>query len=599
MASFFNFFRGSRSGPSAEPPDVLPESIASQSAVKAPRMSKPTQPPLELRLQIPDNEWTSKWQRKRDAPSIAHNGAVSTKRRKAHHTSTRSKETRSKKRERVSAGNTPVTLLPEKAPAPTNSSSHIDDSRRIGQYNGTALALSTPAPVNIKKEDDEEEENADLDSIVVTGTEASVDDNDDDGGEGDDEGHKVDAGKTEDEEDDLRGDESSVDLPELSGQSMPFSNGSIDEGIPTGRSDLSRAYEYLEYSSGLDDEDSDDGVDENWEWLFEEESLPATSDAPDPWEYWPIDEEELRAYQHGVASVEGYNEWTADEQRLHRLLALRGFHPLLPASWAPDFLGVPMYPALFAPLEEDAARLSSASASSAPLVITNYGSQFRATKALRALFELQSRVSGLRHTGYNTARIGAIIERELRRYIAWAATDAGLDRCGPLAAMPNIAAKQFVVGSGRKTKRHSLVREIQDYFGDWVTRYRAYYANLPEYEVEGGRMMKMSPPRQGLRKSRGQKPQTHCRLHPPRLLYGFVIVQHLVMLMVVDAAANRSSRHPRPRCLADFNLSLGDRWLDASLNVAIPVHVARAAQLRCREGMILPGTRVDNVDEDL
>ncbi|KJR81482.1 uncharacterized protein SPSK_01079 [Sporothrix schenckii 1099-18] len=350
-------------------------------------------------------------------------------------------------------------------------------------------------------------------------------------------------------------------------------------------------------SDDLEDEDDDDGVDENWDWLFEAEATDANSKGAVPDEsdyYWSVDVDERTAYEQGVAAIEGYNTgWTADEKRLHRLLSLRGFHPLLPATWTRDFLGVPVYPSLFATAHGDALEPTR------PVTINNFGSQFHATKALRALFDLQSRVSGLRQTGHNTARIGAIIERELRRYIAWAAADAGLDRCAPLAAMPNIAAKQFRVGrperspnkKGKTTKKRSIARQVQDFFGDWVARYRAYYAGLPAFDVdEAGGETHGAGAAGGAGGTR--------RLRPPRLLYGFVIVQHAVMLLVVDAAGNRSSRHPRPRCLADFNLSFGDRWLDASLSVAIPVHVARAAQMRCRRGLKLPTAAVDDADED-
>ncbi|CAK7228206.1 hypothetical protein SEUCBS140593_006837 [Sporothrix eucalyptigena] len=380
--------------------------------------------------------------------------------------------------------------------------------------------------------------------------------------------------------------------PSLSGEVYPhpglpqrvqsFKGSSLDTSIEQHVMDSD---EYEDTEETLESED--DGVEENWDWLFEEEpevdndAAVVVPDANDY--YWSVDTDERIAYEQGVAAIEGYQGWTADEKCLHRLLSLRGFHPLLPATWTRDFLGVPMYPFLFSPIHTD----DMSEDTHPPVTITNYGNQFHATKALRALFDLQSRVSGLRQTGHNTARIGAIIERELRRYIAWAATDAGLDRCGPLAAMPNIAAKQFLVGGkapkspnrkGKKTKKRSLARQVQDFFGDWVARYRMYYAALPEYPLEEG--------------------DGKQRFRPPRLLYGFVIVQHAVMLLVVDAGGNRSSRHPRPRCLADFNLSLGDRWLDASLSVAIPVHVARAAQLRCRQGLVLPTTSVDDADED-
>ncbi|CAK7233039.1 hypothetical protein SCUCBS95973_008459 [Sporothrix curviconia] len=429
----------------------------------------------------------------------------------------------------------------------------------------------------------------------------------DDGDEGEDEmGDCVseeEEEEEEEEEDAEDGDDSGLYDPALSAKAYPhpglpvrvqsFKGSSLDAGI-----DQPAVVDSDEYDDSDDSlEDEEDGVDENWEWLFEEEEsttlqssnkqTPVTAPANDY--YWSVAEDERTAYENGVAGIEDYQGWTADEKRLHRLLSLRGFHPLLPATWTRDFLGVPMYPSLFSPIDADDAMSMSGEQSTPPVTITNYGSQFHATKALRALFDLQSRVSGLRQTGHNTVRIGAIIERELRRYIAWAATDAGLDQCKPLAVMPNIAAKQFIVQSkdkkntqnrkGKTTRKRSLARQVQDFFGDWVARYRTYYATLTDYAVDG-------------------HPGLKRRLRPPRLLYGFVIVQHAVMLLVVDAAGNRSSRHPRPRCLADFNLSLGDRWLDASLSVAIPVHVARAAQLRCRQGLVLPSTSCANTDED-
>ncbi|CAK7224114.1 hypothetical protein SBRCBS47491_005438 [Sporothrix bragantina] len=417
--------------------------------------------------------------------------------------------------------------------------------------------------------------------------------------DGDDEEDEMDYEDTEEDEKEEAddGDDSGLYDPALSGKVYPypglpqrvqsFKGSSLDTSIeqPVLDSD-----DYDDSDDSLEDEE--DGVEENWDWLFEAEpdtvndmNRSTAVEAPDNDYYWSVVEDERMAYEEGIAAIEDYESWTSDEKRLHRLLSLRGFHPLLPATWTRDFLGVPMYPSLFSPIDAD--DTMNDSNSSPPVTIANYGSQFHATKALRALFDLQSRVSGLRQTGHNTARIGAIIERELRRYIAWAATDAGLDRCAPFAAMPNIAAKQFVVRSnektdrkGKKTKKRSVAHQVQDFFGDWVTRYRTYYASLPGYAVEGGD---------------GSQKQ---RLRPPRLLYGFVIVQHAVMLLVVDAAGNRSSRHPRPRCLADFNLSLGDRWLDASLSVAIPVHVARAAQLRCQQGLVLPTTSLDSADED-
>lgn len=225
------------------------------------------------------------------------------------------------------------------------------------------------------------------------------------------------------------------------------------------------------------------------------------------------------------------------------------------------------------------------------------------------MFDLQVRVSGLRQAG-NTRRIDVIIEKELQRYIAWAAEDAGLDRCVPFAAMPNITAKRFPKDGDRDRRRsgkpatgsphwqqgsvrkRTLARRIQDYFREWATQYREYYAGLPPFAERDARgdTIKEEDDDDGARRSHNLR-----RLRPPRMLYGFVIVQHIVMLLAVDAARPR----PRPRCFADFNMSLGGHWLDASLSVAIPVHMARAAQMRSARGLALPVQLETDEDEDV
>lgn len=345
----------------------------------------------------------------------------------------------------------------------------------------------------------------------------------------------------------------------------------------------------------------DDDSCDHWAEYFEAEP---TTDADKTGESeWEVDEDELAAYETGVQQIDGFERWTHDEKRLHRLLSLRGFHPLMPATWTRDFLGVPLYPSLFAPPER----------AHKQTLIYNKGSQFRATKALRNLFDLQVRVSGLRQSG-NTRRIDGIIERELRRYIAWAAQDVGLDRCKPFVEMPNMAAKRFsqpgdsdvALKTPRSRRREkTLASRIEKFFADWAERYRQYYADLPPFpvkkgDVQDGIKVEEDEDEAGEQADRedhedhadGQP--TMRRLRPPRILYGFIIVQHVVMLLAVDAARPRA----RPRCFADFNMSLGGHWLDASLNVAIPVHMARAAQLRCVRGLALPVLPDADDDED-
>ncbi len=136
--------------------------------------------------------------------------------------------------------------------------------------------------------------------------------------------------------------------------------------------------------------------------------------------------------------------------------------------------------------------------------------------------------------------------------------DAGLEG---REFMANIALKRFDKADMR---RRDLARTVRDYFRDWAARYRAYYQARP-----------------GVR-------------HPPRLLYGLVIIQHAVMLLTIDSARPRA----KPRCFADFNMSQEHQWLDSSLNVAIPIHLARARLLRIAPDLPKAQRRQVGVCED-
>ena len=103
-----------------------------------------------------------------------------------------------------------------------------------------------------------------------------------------------------------------------------------------------------------DSDDQEDGL------------VPQEDDDEDPTGDWPIEPEELKAYEESKKELPDTDNWLRDEHRLHKLLSLRGMHPLMPAGWRYDFLGVPMYPSLFAPLDSEEKTL-----------IYNLASQFR------------------------------------------------------------------------------------------------------------------------------------------------------------------------------------------------------------------------------
>lgn len=59
----------------------------------------------------------------------------------------------------------------------------------------------------------------------------------------------------------------------------------------------------------------------------------------------------------------------------------------------------------------------------------------------------------------------------------------------------------------------------------------------------------------------------------PRILYVFVIIQHIVLVMAVDTNEDKADNEPFP--LAELDMSKKTHWLDSALGIAITVQLAR------------------------
>jgi len=168
------------------------------------------------------------------------------------------------------------------------------------------------------------------------------------------------------------------------GNSITSSEGSYEEVDENG-SDYNAARQHLydadvavpstEHDSGGEDFYQDeDGVnleeDEEEEDEDNGEIIPESDEEEES--EWEVDPEILASYEEARSQIKGHEQWTRDQRRLHKLLAMRGLHPLMPSSWSRDFLGVPVHRALFAPL-----------GSNRPVVICQRGSQFRGKRLSR------------------------------------------------------------------------------------------------------------------------------------------------------------------------------------------------------------------------
>jgi hypothetical protein len=79
----------------------------------------------------------------------------------------------------------------------------------------------------------------------------------------------------------------------------------------------------------------------------------------------------------------------------------------------------------------------------------------------------------------------------------------------------------------------------------------------------------------------------------PPLLYGFMIIQHIVMIITLD------SSHPDNKflvCADALDLSQADQWLWNALALALPVNMARNELWKRRESMPFKRREVDDPD---
>lgn len=131
--------------------------------------------------------------------------------------------------------------------------------------------------------------------------------------------------------------------------------------------------------------------------------------------------------------------------------------------------------------------------------------------------------------------ITRLITRELKQFIRWAEKDSGfwktLDYVSPCVIVSYKNAKAAADGE-------TIVEKCQDV----IQRYRNDYAdrNIENY---------------------------------PRMIYIFVVIQHIVVVMAADTTEVEVEEEPYP--LAELDISKQSHWLDSTLGIAIPVMLAR------------------------
>lgn len=81
----------------------------------------------------------------------------------------------------------------------------------------------------------------------------------------------------------------------------------------------------------------------------------------------------------------------------------------------------------------------------------------------------------------------------------------------------------------------------------------------------------------------------------PRMIYIFVVIQHVVLVMAADTKEQEADEEPFP--FAELDMSKKTHWLDSTLGIAIPVMLARESLFAHR--WAFPEIEVVESDPDL
>jgi hypothetical protein len=327
----------------------------------------------------------------------------------------------------------------------------------------------------------------------------------------------------------------------------------------------------LEESASSDDQEQDPAEDE------EDSDYETNSN----WDRLEVVQERLGEYNELKKSVKGYERWTKDQAKLHKLLALRGCWPMFEHSWALNFSIRNIYPTVFAP-----------AGTRKRVAITSRTNEFRTTRALEAIFDLSPLIHSYRQSGIEE-KISGVLKRALKRYINWAAYDAGVE---DRVYIPTLEVYEFDPRRwAAKVKASKATAIKKEPTSEWGSDSEEVDSDPISDEVER-RLRRLAARHRAELATPESRPLPEYMwtyTEAPPLLFAFVVLQHMVMVVSMDPS--------RPDneiiVFSELDMSLADQWLWNALAIALPVHMARDALWERRERLpVVERMEVDDPD---
>lgn len=190
-------------------------------------------------------------------------------------------------------------------------------------------------------------------------------------------------------------------------------------------------------------------------------------------------------------------------------------------------------------------------------------------------------------------KIGSLIRKTLRRYTRWAYYDAGVSDRDHLHTVvvrkfePRDWANAINEHNLQNAARHDYSLQSSDDDEDNQDPMSAAMQRRLRRLAAQHRRDMVTPGYEHL-----PEYMWKYREQPP-LLYGFMIIQHIVMIITLDAS------HPDNKflvCADALDLSQADQWLWNALALALPVNMARNDLWKRRESMPVKRRELDDPD---
>ncbi|KAK1776069.1 hypothetical protein QBC45DRAFT_228551 [Copromyces sp. CBS 386.78] len=309
-----------------------------------------------------------------------------------------------------------------------------------------------------------------------------------------------------------------------------------------------------------DDSADDEDIDDNWGYhsghtqtpskrLTRETSRNPAYSSNSNWDQYEEVPRHLVDYAKVIKHVSGYEDWNEEQRHLHKLIFLRGLHPVMPASWRWSFK-------MWGIAEGNLTHVFAPDDSRKEVVIKAYGNELAACKALESVFLCTQRILDFERLGQREL-MGPYTAKVISHYWKWALKDAALDKC----KFPPLLLVLEYEYDRRQDFAHEVSASVRKRVDGVAQRWCEVLMDedTGEYVAE------------------------------PPTIFVFTVVQHTLVLSTYDAASPEQGVVQ----IEEVKFNARGLWLWNSLTVAIAVHMARDTLMRARKyGFIRePGRR--------